>query len=117
WRHKLGLDARQVSKEDFRRNLSNITNRLKNQNINHFYLTIPSFPSDIEEKYFPLINNDIRIYNEIMRNFPSRTFLPEESYSESLWQPETVHFNQKGHQKAAEVIENIIRNQLSLDNY
>ena len=105
-RNRLNLNYRKVGPRAFELALQAICAELNEKGIRYVFLETPFFSDLYESKFFPLINEDIRIYNNVMKPYYSTPILTESD--DSIWQTGTVHFNEKGHRIVAEQIKRLI---------
>lgn len=96
-RNRLGINTRSVSLGQFEQTHKKIHASLTAHNIKVLYLEIPNFSQKYEDQYYPLINEDIEIYNKILRNYGARSLFNSSDDILSIWQSETVHWNASGH--------------------
>ncbi len=108
WRHRFKMNCRKVNPKIFSQELLNMVQKLTGHGIKCLFLEIPKFDSRYEQKFYPLINDDVDRYNEIIRRFNSSPLFSLKDDLYSIWQQGTVHFNQEGHRRVAERIKEII---------
>ncbi len=100
-RNRLGFDTRLFEPADFEGSLVRVLERARAAGAQTIVLEIPSFGPRYEQEHFPLINDDIRIFNAVLRRHGAVPFVDAGDELESIWQPATVHFNEQGHALAA----------------
>lgn len=96
-RNRWGLITRKRTPDEFRQDMLSFTTRLKELQIRHVFVEIPHFSSSYADQYFPFINQDIAIYNQILREFGSVSLFDDKDNLDDIWQKGTVHFNILGH--------------------
>jgi hypothetical protein len=108
FRNRIGADTRLFTPAEFDREVAALTKTLGAAGADVVLLEIPPFGPRYEEIHFPLINDDIRIFNEVLRRHGAVPTIGAHDDLESLWQVGTVHFNRAGHElRASRVLERI----------
>jgi lysophospholipase L1-like esterase len=104
WRARLRIDTRLYSVREFSSEIDEFLARCRAAGTAALLLEIPSFGAAFEQKHFPLINDDIAVFNEpLRRNGAVAIFEPGDPI-ETIWQEGTVHFTAAGHELVAERI-------------
>ena len=108
WRNRFNINSRKMTPGVFRDGIRSLSEKLNRYHIQYLFLEIPYFSPQYEREYYPLINEDIHVYNQIIGEFNSAPIVYPEDDLYSIWQQGTVHFNKAGHQLVAERIKKII---------
>jgi len=96
-RNKLKLNVRKMNLNDFTIELENFYNALQEYNIKLVMVKIPYFDKKYEKDHYPLINEDIEIYNAVIDNYPNFDLIKKNNKFYDIWQSGTVHFTKNGH--------------------
>jgi lysophospholipase L1-like esterase len=111
-RKTLHCASRQTSPQKFKQEIQTLAQRLQAENIHSVFLEIPRLYPEFGVQHFPYINDDIDLYNNILRDFGAVPFFLESENYSSFWQPNSVHFTAKGHQQIAENLEQLLLQKL-----
>ena len=104
-RHSLGLQARQVSLQDYSTSVRDVADRLGKHQIPHLFLRTPLFPDDGDAVGHPFINQDVTTFNRVLDGYASISFEAcTGGWTMDDYQPGTVHFSEAGHRKTAELL-------------
>jgi hypothetical protein len=102
WRARLHLDTRRYAVSEFAAELGTFVGKCRAVGVDVLLLEIPSFGPAYEQTHFPLINQDIALFNEPLRRFGAVPILEPDDPIEAIWQEGTVHFTARGHALVAE---------------
>lgn len=107
-RHRLGLDTRLFTPAQFEAELKALVKRVNAAGADVLLLEIPPFGTAYERRHFPLINEDIELFNQVIRGFDSVDLLKSDDPLEDLWVEGTVHLNAEGHRLFAARLREIV---------
>jgi len=107
-RNRLGLNTRLFSVEEFEREVSGFVTAVETSGSRVLVLETPTFGPAYERRWFPLINEDIGLFNRVLRQFGAVQLLPADADLEAVWVPGTVHLNKRGHELAAERLASLV---------
>lgn len=107
-RNRLRMDTRLFTTDEFRRELAIFVAAVTGTGGRLLVLEIPSFGRQYEALNFPLINEDIALFNSVLREFGAVPMLPRDADLESVWVSPTVHLTQDGHRLAAAHLERLV---------
>lgn len=100
-RQRLRLDTRVCGVEEFERELAGLRDALAAGGAALLPLEIPQFAPEYAARHFPLVNEDIDLFNSVLRRFGAVEWLRPEDDLAAAWQPGTVHLTPEGHRRAA----------------
>jgi hypothetical protein len=104
WRARLHINTRLYTVTEFSAEIEEFLARCRAADSDALLLEIPCFGAAFERKHFPLINDDIALFNgPLRRNGAVPIFEPGDPI-ETIWQEGTVHFTAAGHELVAERI-------------
>jgi hypothetical protein len=112
WRARLHIDTRLFSPKEFDREVAAFVERLTAAGVRTLLLETPQFGAAYEREHFPLINDDIEIFNRVLRRYGAVPILSADDDRESIWVAPTVHFDERGHTLAATRIAERLRDEV-----
>jgi hypothetical protein len=101
-RERLGRTTRLYTIEEFRTEIRSFRERLAAVGAEVLLLEIPRFAPAYEAEHFPLVNEDIDIFNRVLRDEGAAVLLGGDDVAQRIWQSGTVHLTEAGHALAAE---------------
>jgi len=102
WRSRLRIDTRLYAVPEFAEEVARLLLALRAGAVDVLVLETPQFGSGYERLHFPLINEDIELFNRVLRRHGSVAMLAPGDDAETIWQTGTVHFDTEGHRLVAE---------------
>jgi hypothetical protein len=112
-RRRLHIDTRVSTPVDFRSHVGRVLDKFSKGDIEPMLLEIPPFSPAYEERYYPFINEDVELFNEVLREFGAVPFLDDRDVAGPIYQEGTVHFNVEGHRLVADRLVDLIRGRLA----
>lgn len=104
-RHSLGLQARQVSFQEYSASVRDVADCLDKFRIPYLFLRTPTFPDAGNAVGHPFINQDVSTFNGALDGYASISFEAcAGGWTMDDYQPGTVHFSEAGHGKIAELL-------------
>jgi hypothetical protein len=101
-RERLARTTRLYSPEEFRAELGVFQERITAVGAHLRLLEIPTFSDGYASKHFPFVNEDIALFNRVLREEGAVPFLGEAGIKDDIWQSGTVHLTQQAHDLAAD---------------
>jgi GDSL-like Lipase/Acylhydrolase family len=100
-RNRFGLDTRLYTPDEFDRRVGVLVERIVSSGAKPVIVETPRFGLAYEAEHFPLINDDVEVFNSVLRRHEAVPFFDLADDLDAIWQAGTVHFNQSGHELAA----------------
>jgi hypothetical protein len=101
-RKRLGFAARVQSPIIFTSHVNTLWEKITLAGSQCIFIEIPKFADGGKDLRHPFINNDIEIFNAILRHYSSISCdTVVEKLQGHMYQPESVHFTREGHQGIA----------------
>jgi lysophospholipase L1-like esterase len=107
-RNRLHLDTRLFGLREFNDEVAQFAAGIAAAGVDLMILEIPRFGDDYERRYFPLINEDIELFNAVLRRHGAVPFVTPDDSGDEIWQAGTVHFSRRGHELAAARLADLI---------
>ncbi|HVN59806.1 MAG TPA: SGNH/GDSL hydrolase family protein [Gaiellaceae bacterium] len=102
WRSRLRIDTRLFGVGEFDREIARFVSRLRQGGVRCLLLETPQFGLAYEREHFPLLNEDIELFNRVLRRHGAVPILRPGDDIESIWIAGTVHLTERGHALVAE---------------
>lgn len=100
-RNRLRMDTRFFTPAEFELEMRRLVERLDACGAEVILVETPSFGPSYEHLHFPLINEDIELFNRVLRGFGSVSLQEPGDDNETIWIEGTVHLNPRGHRLVA----------------